>query len=66
MRKERELESDFSLLTPGGQKGTRLLPFLRVKVKLSDFDFDVDVDADKCGRRHCPGVSDDDKPLELY
>eukprot|EP00956_Cyclotella_meneghiniana_P024315 scaffold48694_cov56-Cyclotella_meneghiniana.AAC.4 len=41
----------FSLLTPGGQKRTRLLPFLRVKS--SDFD-----NADHCGRRHCPGMSD--------
>ena len=40
MRKERELESGFSLLTPGGQKGTHLLPFKRVKS--SDFDFDFD------------------------
>ena len=41
--RERELESGFSLLTPGagGQKRTRLLPFLRVKS--SDF-FDLNVD----------------------
>eukprot|EP00956_Cyclotella_meneghiniana_P024829 scaffold50495_cov75-Cyclotella_meneghiniana.AAC.6 len=52
LSEEREFSytAAFSLLTPGGQKRTRLLPFLRVKS--SDFD------ANNRGRRHCPGVSD--------
>ena len=47
--RERELESGFSLLTPGGQKRTRLLPFLRVKSSFDVFGFD----ANNCVRRHC-------------
>ena len=45
--RERVGVAGFSLLTPGGQKRTRLLPFLRVKS--SDFEVDFDY-----GMRHFP------------